>query len=451
MTGRCVPVICGLVIAAWALAAPAEGQQFAEYSGKLQRNLNDNIVAFWTARCIDKQNGGYLINFDAQGKPSGKTEKMIVTQARMVWLFSRLAHEGKNTQAMLSDAEVGYRFLRDKMWDKKNGGFYWEVDASGNKHLMPQKHLYGESFALYALSEYAMATKRGEPLQLATQLFDLLDAKAHDSEYGGYRESFGEDWKPLTGGESVMGPVEFKLMNTHLHLLESMTAYYRASHSPKAYTRLMELIAIESNAVVRKPLMGCTDKYQRNWQPVLTEQYKRVSYGHDLENIWLLAEASEAAGISPYPLLDFFKAGFEDSYRYGFDQAAGGFFESGPFSKAADKKDKVWWVQAEACVSALYMYRLTGESRYWEVFTRTYDFVDKHQTDWQTGEWWPTVRDGKGMGGKADIWKAGYHNGRAMLECLAVLSELQKSHKVLNKTANAAVGVTVAGQPGQKR
>ena len=258
-----------------AKARAADQVPAAEYAAKVKRNLDTNIVPFWTSRCLDRQNGGYIINFDETGKSNGKTEKMIVTQARMVWLFSHLAREGRNPAAMLENAALGYRFLRDKMWDKANGGFYWEVDATGTKHLLADKNLYGQSFALYGLSEYAMASKSPDALQLATRLFDVLEAKSHDARYGGYRESFGERWNLLTSGESYMGPVEFKLMNTHLHLLESMTAYYRASHSSKAYTRLMELISIESNAVIRKPLSGCTDKYKCNWQPILDEQYLR--------------------------------------------------------------------------------------------------------------------------------------------------------------------------------
>ena len=39
-------------------------------------------------------------------------------------------------------------FLKEKMWDAKNGGFYWEVDATGNQKLKPRKHLYGQAFGL---------------------------------------------------------------------------------------------------------------------------------------------------------------------------------------------------------------------------------------------------------------------------------------------------------------
>jgi len=33
--------------------------------------------------------------------------------------------------------------------------------------------------------------------------------------------------------------------------------------------------------------------------------------------------------------------------------------------------------------------------------------------------------DGEGLGDKAHRWKAGYHNGRALLECLRLLKTLQ--------------------------
>lgn len=119
---------------------------------------------------------------------------MIVTQPRMVWLFARAARAGYgDRKQMLAAAEHGYQFLTTKMWDAKNGGFYWEVDVTGEKKLRPKKHMYGESFALYAISEYAQASGRKDVLAFATKVFDLFEKKAHDAKYGGYRETFEED------------------------------------------------------------------------------------------------------------------------------------------------------------------------------------------------------------------------------------------------------------------
>lgn len=405
-------------------------QDRAELAGsaipRLEKVLQENIASFWLSKSMDRADGGYTINFGPNSEPKGPGTKMIVTQARMMWLFARLARAGYGGDEYIEAAEHGYRFLKEKMWDADNGGFFWEVDSTGNEKLQPRKHLYGQSFALYAISEYYLATERQDVLDFAIRFFNLLEEKSHDKMYGGYIEFFNEDWTPVGNGEtSYMGaPAELKLMNTHLHLLEAMTTFYRACKLPLARERLLELINIESNAVVRKDIGACTDKYDRDWTPRLEAGYARVSYGHDIENIWLLMEACDAAGISNYPFGDLYRTLFDYSYKYGYDQGAGGFYDSGLFNQPADRLDKVWWVEAEAVVSALHMNQLTGDPQYLDVFEQTYDYIEKYFVDWQYGEWHANVSARSTTSGdKASIWKAGYHNGRAMIECLQILKQ----------------------------
>ncbi|HYP07045.1 MAG TPA: AGE family epimerase/isomerase, partial [Bryobacteraceae bacterium] len=197
----------------------------------MERNLKENIIPFWLSKSIDKTDGGYLLGHDIKGLPQGNPpNKGIVTQARMVWFFSRLAREGYTPTQTLPAAEHGFRFLRDKMWDKVNGGFFWEVDVTGARQIQPGKHLYGQAFALYALSEYYLASQNKESLDLANTLFRAMEGKAYDKEFGGYRESFKVDWSEMPPTERHdMGPSNLKLMNTHLHLMEAIATYYRAS------------------------------------------------------------------------------------------------------------------------------------------------------------------------------------------------------------------------------
>jgi mannobiose 2-epimerase len=418
------------ILALLLAAASLPAADLAPYVPRLERALRENLVPFWMSRAIDKEMGGYHINFNAGGEPNGRTSKGIVTQARTVWLFARLAREhhlspGPSKAELLAAADHGYRFLVEKMHDPVHRGYFWEVDRAG-KPLRADKHLYGQSFALYALSEFALASGRKDVLRQATELFHMLEAKAHDKEFGGYIETFSADWKPLDR-PGPMGDPAFKLMNTHLHLMEAMTTFYEASKLPLARERLIELITIESNTVVRKSVGACTDKYSRDWMPRLDGAFARVSYGHDIENVWLLMEASRAAGISGGPLRDLYRTLFDYSLRYGYDEVGGGFYDSGEFHKPADRRDKIWWVQAEAIVSALKMYRLTGEEKYAKVFTGTWELIESKMIDWKAGEWHSTVTiSGEQRGDKAQIWKAGYHNGRALIECLLMLRPSQK-------------------------
>ena len=394
----------------------------------IERNLQKAVLAFWYPRVIDREYGGYLIDFDASGRFKGEAPKMIVTQARMLWLSARLMREGRADGVVREAARTGYRFLMDRMWDREHGGFYWEVNRAGDTVIAPHKHLYGQAFGLYALSEYALATSDRHVHADAERLFTLLDQRAHDREYGGFREFFSRDWSPPPPGVTpyLGGTGDLKLMNTHLHLMEAVTAFYRASHLPRAAERLAELITIQSNTVVRKNLGACTDQYARDWTPRLDGDTARASYGHDLENIWLLVDAHEALGRPVAPLVDLFRTLFAYSLAHGYDRAQGGFYDSGPLGQDADRRNKTWWVEAEALVSALTMLRLTGDRVYATVFAETWQFVDQRQTDWQTGEWFERVTpEGRGEGDKAHRWKAGYHNGRALVECLRLLKMLK--------------------------
>jgi cellobiose epimerase len=394
---------------------------------QIEKNLRENVIAFWYTRSVDRQHGGYIVHFGPRGEALDGGTKMIVTQARMLWLSSRLIRSALARPDFREAADRGFEFLRDRMWDRTHGGFYWEVDPSGKQIRRPHKHLYGQAFGLYALSEYYLATKRADAIALADKLFALLESKAHDDRYGGYREFFADTWGAPPAGEQpyLGGSVDQKLMNTHLHLMEALTTYHRAKPTPLARQRLQELVAIESQAVVRHGWVACTDRHRLDWTPILDGEASRVSYGHDIENIWLIADALRALGEPTAPLHGLFVELFGYSRKHGFDEMDGGFFESGLPGQHADRRRKVWWVQAEALVSALTMYELTGDPAYLDVFERTWQFVNARLTDWKHGEWHESIReDGQPQGNKAHQWKAGYHNGRALLESLERIKAL---------------------------
>ena len=113
------------------------------------------------------------------------------------------------------------------------------------------------------------------------------------------------------------------------------------------------------------------------------------------------------------------------SLRHGYDRQRGGFFYTGPLGRPADDTRKEWWVQAEALVSMLEMYRLTGKPDYYAAFSRTLDFVEKHQVA-REGGWWATrAADGLPKGDqRSSPWQGAYHSGRAMLLCARMLEEL---------------------------
>lgn len=400
-------------------------EQLISLRRRLSRILQENIIPFWY-KVVDKEDGGYSLNHDINGKQLGKGTKMIVTQARMVWYFSMLYRTGWAGREALEAASHGYEFLKEKMWDGEQGGFFWEVDAKGNV-IRDFKHLYGQAFGLYGVSEYALASGSGEARGFADEIFEVIE-RAHDEEYGGYNEFFTRDWRLPSLPSNPLAPGASKTMNTHLHLMESIMTFYELSKSEVAKQRLVEMIAVMSNAVVDFGSGVCLELHDRGWRPIRTEEGFRVSYGHNLEALWLIAEACQLVRIPEKLFLNYFETLYDYCARYGFDVERGGVYESGPMNEPADRLDKVWWVQAESLVAMAYMYKLTSGERYLNDFTKLLEWVEGHQVDWRGGDWFEVVRrDGRPAGMKAHMWKSAYHNGRAMVKTIQIIDSLLKN------------------------
>ena len=165
-----------------------------------------------------------------------------------------------------------------------------------------------------------------------------------------------------------------------------------------------------------------TDRYLRDWRRAGGRDALKVSYGHELERIWMLLDACQAIGIAPETMLGLVRGVFEATCRFGYDRKSGGFYTSGRLGRPAFDRRKYWWEQAEALVATATLYRLTGDTQYAHRFLRTLQWIARSQVDWRGGEWHRVI-DERGLpeGPKADPWKTPYHNGRAMLLSLELL------------------------------
>jgi len=392
--------------------------------------LRDNIIDFWLPRCLDREHGGYLVDFDSDGQYLDQDRKGLVAQSRMLWFLSSLIASGFETPSnpradLIAAAANGYEFLRGKLYDSVHGGFYWEVNRSGSQVVREHKDGYGQAFALFALSQYAISTGDVSARELASELFHVIDERLHDGQHRGYVEFAGRSWGPAPA-EAVRytGPYRQtdKTTNTHLHLLEALTPYHRLAPSPLSRERLLELIQIQTRTVMRDGSASSYDSFEPNWRPSDIERNLLVSYGHDLENIHLVIDACAAADTPSSLYFDNFQRIVQHAFDNGFDWRGGGFFLYGKPGKPAHRREKLWWVQAEALLGLLHAHEHFQQPRALEVFLRTWRFVDRELIDHRNGEWFDRVRpDGSVVRQKGHEWKAAYHNGRAMLRCIEIL------------------------------
>jgi mannobiose 2-epimerase len=402
-----------------------------------ERQLRANLLEVWFPRVLDKEHGGFLCDFDWQWRPAGKHNKGIVYQARQTWVASKAVTLYPNDPRYAEAARHGFACLRDVMWDGEQGGWYFRLDRAG-KPIEPGgrvKHAYGISFGIYACAAYHAATKDPQGLDLAKKGFDWLDSKGHDARHGGYWEYFDRDGRWITTPESnpagaprdsIGTRIGFKSMNTHIHLLEAFTELFGVWPDARVKQRLDEVFHLVRDRITVAP--GAMHQFfNPDWTPVPDVD----SFGHDIETAYLLIEAAHALHLDKDELAktdQVAKSMLDHALDIGWDNANGGFFETGGTFGPVHDKRKVWWSQAEGLNALLIMARHhpADPRNYRSLFEKHWAYVKKSLIDEKDGEWYPNGLDGpegNPRANKANEWKAGYHTGRALMNVVEWLGK----------------------------
>lgn len=380
--------------------------------------LAHDAFSFWRTRGPDPKNGGFYGTLDRNGNPVAPTDKGCIQQARHLWAFSMWYARREKTPEVRAVADTIYHFFVEHFRDPKDGEFFYKVNATGEP-LEKKKPLYAQSFAIYGLSQYAQSFGSDEAKELALACFRSIDRRAHDPEFGGYDQ---------TGDPFYFTPGAEKQTNTHIHLLEALTALYRATHDATVRARLAEMAKLTATRVVQAPGYALQE-FKRDFTPFgVTE----VSYGHDIETSWLLFDALQALEPEPAftPFYQVAQRLGRTALDAGYDAEHGGLFEAGEPGAAPSKREKVWWIQAETLPGIARLYLSNPEASDLARLEGTLSFIEQHVRNSATGEWyWSTLGDGSpgphapNMG---EEWKASYHTLRALVFASDWLRERQQ-------------------------
>ena len=410
---------------------------------EIKKHLEQGIIPFWTKNGIDHECGGYLTCFDENGVLGADTDKYIVTQTRMIWGFSALAEIYPDNAQFKQAANDGVAFFIKHFWDKEHGGWRWKTKRDGAL-LDAGKVVYGQSFAIYALAQHYLATKDEHSLRLAENTFDLLQKYALDSLRGGYYENLEPDWTLSAPGFAAG---DRKSLDIHMHLMEAFTVLYKASGKEIHKRRLAEVI----QTILTKTVNlndGCgLNQFDLDFNPIPAINIRRTwnaeratgeeipvptdttSYGHNVELAWLLNRACDVMGDPADTYNAITKKLVDHSLKYGYDYKHGGVYRDGPHAGAALVTDKEWWQNSEVLVGYLDAYTHHTDERYLEAFLGTWAFASKHMINHALGEW-RQLLNRAGAPIVSDIgnpWKAFYHSGRSMMECVSRLGKILES------------------------
>jgi mannobiose 2-epimerase len=414
-----------------------------DYAGALaevRHHLHNELLPFWTTHGVDKEFGGYLTYYDRNGNPTGETTKTLICQSRFLYAMSSAHRAGYGDGVFLEYARQGFDFLVKHFWDRKTEGWVWTTDRQG-KPIDRSKLTYGQSFAIYGLSEYAMASGEKKALEWAERTFDCVQKYAADNLYGGYFEFLEADWshkKPGAYGGDRKG------MDVHMHLMEAFTNLYEAGKKPIHLRKTQQVIDLLFARIIHPDNGTGVAQFSLDWKPLRAILFKNVwgedrdveenegrplnntSYGHNVEFGWLLNHSIGILGLDRSQYLGKIRRLYDHCLEYGIDWKLGGVYCEGPTDGPAREKNKEFWQQAESLIAMLDAVEHLGDGKYWKAYQNIHRFVFDVMINHEVGEWFPLFSpDNKLLRDHmSHAWKINYHTMRSMLECEKRLKKL---------------------------
>ncbi|OPJ58276.1 cellobiose 2-epimerase [Clostridium oryzae] len=378
---------------------------------ELQQELN-RIARYWS-KMMDKEYGGYYGYVDYNLNLDKKSPKGGILNSRILWFSSSLYCLNKDKDA-LTMAQQAYEFLKTKLWDNEYKGIYWLVDYDGSL-LDTRKHSYCQAFAIYGLTQYYRATGSKEALNLAIEIYNLIEKYCKDQN--GYTEEFTREWKTKENEMlSENGVMTEKTMNTHLHILEAYTVLYDVWKDEGLKKQLNYLLEIVYEKIYDNSKHYLKVFFDKKWNSLLDMQ----SYGHDIEATWLIDRAAEVLGDK-----ELIRNTFEYTQKIAQNIYDKAYSPKGMINETVnDKTDKkrVWWVQAEAVIGFYNAYQKTGDTKFKDASESMWNYIKNYLIDKREGsEWyWLLDENSKPVAGKPIVepWKCPYHNGRMCMEMI---------------------------------
>ena len=380
---------------------------------EIQNHLVKDIIPFWK-NLRDDENGGYYgwVGYDL--KVDKKAVKGCILNSRILWFFSN-AYTALKDESLLKEADHAFAFLKERCADRENGGIFWSIRYDGTPEDTT-KHTYNQAFAIYALSSYYEASGKQEALDMAKELFRIIETKCTDEI--GYKEAFDKAFHEIENDKlSENGVIAAKTMNTLLHVFEAYTELYRVAKLPEVGERLHWIMETFAHKVYNPELHRQEVFFDENMKSIIDLH----SYGHDIETAWLIDRGVEVLGDPAMEALlsPITKDLTAQIYKVAFD----GHSLANECERGVVNTHRIWWVQAETVIGFLNGYQKNpSRKEYLRAAESEWQFIKDHVIDKRAGsEWyWEVDEDGNPYPNRPIVepWKCPYHNGRMCMEVM---------------------------------
>ncbi|MGH7995985.1 MAG: AGE family epimerase/isomerase [Opitutaceae bacterium] len=383
----------------------------------LARHLTDDVLPFWLRHALDPE-GGINTCIRDDGTVVSR-DKWLWSQWRAVWVFSKL-HRGFRPASpdWLEAARRIAGFALRHGWDDRAQGCRLLVGGDGEP-LRGCESLYVDGFAIYGLTEYALASGLDEPLAWARRIADRAMERLREPH-----DRIPHFPYPIPAGARVHGlPMMFSLVLWELgracgerRYLEAATGLqgeiFASFHRPE-FDLIVERVAADGSLYAGAP-------------------GRAVVPGHVVEDLWfqihIFRDRGESARIREACrlILRHLEIGWDSDPRFG-----GGILLAVDAQGGGDvawnfHDSKLWWPHTEALYALLLAYEHTGDPACLGWYDRVHDYAFRHFPIPAWGEWRQRLkRDGTELAETVALpVKDPFHLPRALYYCVETLDRL---------------------------
>lgn len=257
--------------------------------------LFDQALPLW-AKAGVAADGGFHEALDFDGRPVPGLARRTRVQARQIYAFAQGSALGWKPGAAIARAGLDRMIAACR---RDDGLWRLTTDADGAP-LDDGVDLYDQAFVLFALASAhaTLGDARAKPLALET-LSAIREQMA--SPHGGWAEA--------------LPPVLPRRQNPHMHLLEAMLAWRRASADMAWFKLAKECLDLFTAHFSQGARVG--EYYAEDWRPDPASG-RITEPGHSHEWVWLLKQAPgmipDQAAVMTALYDDALKAGGRDGF-----------------------------------------------------------------------------------------------------------------------------------------
>lgn len=332
------------------------------------------------ARRSRREGGGFAWLAD-DGSVDDDVNLELWINARMTYVFA-LAHLAGEREA-LALAEHGVQALSTIFHDDEHGGWYSEVDCSGQP-VQEGKFCYEHAFVLLAACAASAAGAHGADALLDEATL-VHRTKFWDADAGRCREEWNRDWSKLDG---------YRGANSNMHSVE---AYLFAADVTGDDAWRQRALAICERVIgihARSHGWRIPEHYDQDWTPMPNYNVEKpadpfrpfgATPGHAFEWSRLLIQLA-ASLDEPRPwMVEAAEGLFGRAVADAVDDDAPGIPYTTDWHGAPVVEERFHWVVAEAVLAATALGTYTGEARYEGFASRWWAEIAEH---FVTGEGW---------------------------------------------------------------